>query len=424
MLGLETCVAASRVLALAKGYPGLPIEFPPTRTAALQALSAFVPKAGKDYASGRNYDLAGHPHVSTLSPYIRHRLITEQEVLQAVLGRFSLSSAQKFVQEVFWRTYWKGWLEMRPQVWVDYQRGVQGALNHVQTESGLRDRWEAACKGETDIDCFNHWAQQLVNTGYMHNHARMWFASIWIFTLRLPWELGADFFMRHLLDGDPASNTLSWRWVAGLQTKGKTYLARPDNIAKYTEGRFQPTGLATDAPPLSGPAHPTPMAAPVLDPWTMTDATGILLTEEDLSPGFMLQSKRPVASAVMVAVTGRSPLSVSPHVTKFTQAAAQDTVSRHADKIGDTATLTDVAALVDWARSHNLDQIVTAYAPVGPAADTLTEAVSVFAKENITLTRALRPYDATCWPHATHGFFKFKDKIPKLVGTMKGVGVA
>jgi deoxyribodipyrimidine photo-lyase len=65
--------------------------------------------------------------------------------------------------------------------------------------------------------------QELVETGYLHNHARMWFASIWIFTLRLPWELGADFFLRHLLDGDAASNTLSWRWVAGLHTKGKHY---------------------------------------------------------------------------------------------------------------------------------------------------------------------------------------------------------
>ena len=62
----------------------------------------------------------------------------------------------------------------------------------------------------------------------------MWFASIWIFTLNLPWQLGADFFMQHLLDGDPASNTLSWRWVAGIQTKGKNYLARKSNIEKYS----------------------------------------------------------------------------------------------------------------------------------------------------------------------------------------------
>ena len=74
----------------------------------------------------------------------------------------------------------------------------------------------------------------------------MWFASIWIFTLRLPWALGADFFLRHLIDADAASNTLSWRWGAGLQTVGKTYLARTENIARYTNGRFAPRGLAHD----------------------------------------------------------------------------------------------------------------------------------------------------------------------------------
>ena len=228
-------------------------DHPPTRTEALDRLRAFLPHAGRDYAARRNYDLPGHPHVSLLSPYLRHRLITETEVLEATLARFSLSTAEKFVQEVFWRTYWKGWLEMRPGVWVDYRTGVRAALDRVQTEAGLRRDWEAACSGDTGIDAFDHWARELTATGYMHNHARMWFASIWIFTLRLPWQLGADFFLRHLLDGDPASNTLSWRWVAGLQTRGKHYLARPGNIARYTDGRFEPVGLNIAAGPLDGP---------------------------------------------------------------------------------------------------------------------------------------------------------------------------
>ena len=67
--------------------------------------------------------------------------------------------------------------------------------------------------------------KELKETNYLHNHARMWFASIWIFTLDLPWQLGAEFFMKHLYDGDAASNTLGWRWVAGIQTQGKNYLA-------------------------------------------------------------------------------------------------------------------------------------------------------------------------------------------------------
>ncbi len=100
--------------------------------------------------------------------------------------------------------------------------------------------WIRQLSGSTGIDCFDHWAQELADTGYLHNHARMWFASIWIFTLELPWQLGADFFLTRLLDADPAANTLSWRWVAGLHTPGKHYLARASNIEKFTLGRFNP----------------------------------------------------------------------------------------------------------------------------------------------------------------------------------------
>ena len=192
--------------------------------AALARLARFVPHAGRDYASRRNLDLGPgrHSHVSTLSPYIRQRMVTEAEVLQAVLARHGPQAAAKFVQEVFWRSSWKGWLEMRPAVWTQHVAERQTAWNAVQTQAGLRRSWEDACQGRTGIDAFDHWAGELTQTGYLHDHARMGFASIWIFTLRLLWALGADFFLRHLLDGDPASNTLGWRWVAGLQTRGKT----------------------------------------------------------------------------------------------------------------------------------------------------------------------------------------------------------
>ncbi len=126
--------------------------------------------------------------------------------------------------------------------------------------SGFARAYRRAIEGKTGIDCFDAWVEELLETGYLHNHTRMWFASIWIFTLQLPWELGADFTYRHFVDGDPASNTLSWRWVGGLHTRGKTYLARPDNIAEHTGGRFRPKGLAREAialdEPLPAPARP------------------------------------------------------------------------------------------------------------------------------------------------------------------------
>ncbi len=237
---------------------------PPTRAEGLRRLQEFVPRAGYDYSKQRNYDRGPNNrlNVSVLSPWIRYRLISESEVVSAVLQKHSARAADKYIQEVFWRTYWKGWLEIHPSVWVTYRRSVADLIRRLDRETVLRSQWETATLGRTGIACFDAWVEELSGTGYLHNHARMWFASIWIFTLELPWELGADFFLRHLLDGDPASNTLSWRWVAGLQTKGKTYLARPDNIAKFTDGRFPQSAR------LSKTAHAVPEATlhPAIDP--------------------------------------------------------------------------------------------------------------------------------------------------------------
>ena len=135
------------------------------------------------------------------------------------------SGAEKFLGETCWRTYWKGWLELRPGVWSDYRAEVRGLVDRSTTTGRSATGTRPPPPGGSGIGCVDAWAGELAEVGYLHNHARMWFASLWIFTLGLPWELGADFFLRHLLDGDPASNTLSWRWVAGLQTRGKTYLA-------------------------------------------------------------------------------------------------------------------------------------------------------------------------------------------------------
>jgi deoxyribodipyrimidine photo-lyase len=393
-----------------------PTPPPATRTEALMRLQRFVPLAGRDYAARRNFDMPaqGHPHVSQLSPYIRHRLITETEVLTAILGRHSLSAAEKSVQEVVWRTYWKGWLEQRPEVWTNYRTQLARLLD----AGDLSDRLAGAEAGQTGIDCFDAWMAELTATGYLHNHARMWAASIWIFTLRLPWEAGADLFLRHLLDGDPASNTLSWRWVAGLQTPGKHYIATPDNIARYTEGRFAPKGLVTGAPPLSGPPHPPKRALPAdaLPPPGLR--SGILLTEEDLSPGFVLgDGVGPVLGhAALISVAGRSPLPVSDKVQRFTQGAMADARTRWVDRMGQAGPTTDEPAMItDWASTLGLEQVITAHAPTGPAATALDRLEALLARQGIALVRRIRPYDQNAWPHATAGFFRFKDHIPDLV---------
>ncbi len=390
---------------------------PATRTEGLRRLADFLPRAGRAYAARRNHDLPGHPHVSGLSPWLRHRLVTEEEVVTAVLARHGAAAAEKFLQEVFWRTYWKGWLELRPGVWTSYLEGLDAARDRLAVEGGLRRDWEAACQGETGIDAFDHWARELVTTGYLHNHARMWFASIWIFTLRLPWELGADFFLRHLIDGDPASNTLSWRWVGGLQTRGKTYLARPDNIARYTDGRFRPQGLARTAPPLDGPPPPAPRAAPSGARWEEEDATGLLLHEDDLSPGWLLAAGlRPTSVAALLTAGSRSPLAVAEQVTEFAAGATADARARLDLPNGpDVEGPEAVRRLVDWARAEGLRQVVTPHAPVGPAASALAELEPALGRAGIRLVRGLRGWDARAWPHATHGFFRFRERIPALL---------
>jgi deoxyribodipyrimidine photo-lyase len=383
----------------------------PTRSEGLRRLAAFIPHSGADYARLRNLDLPGHPHVSRLSPWIRHRLVTEAEVIEAALKQHG-GSAEKFLSEVLWRSYWKGWLELRPGIWGAYRQGLQGALNRMATEPGLAARAEAAMLGETGVDGFDDWSRELVTTGYMHNHARMWFASIWVFTLHLPWELGADFFMRHLIDGDPASNTLSWRWVAGLHTPGKTYLATADNIARNTYGRYRPEGLAPVAPAPRMPQLPEPKSSPVADTPRPGMRSLLLVTEEDLSPAHLMTPDLNLrAVAVLTDVGGRSPLAVSSLVYRFTEGAIADTLDRLGAGDAPIFAGNDLVSLVDFAVNQGVDQIITAYAPTGPVAERLQHLSTLATARGVNLVRCLRDHDRAMWPHATHGFFRFRETV-------------
>ena len=221
--------------------------FEASRAKAINQLDNFVENNLAEYSRLRNFDFGPEKrlNVSCLSPYITHGIINEKEVIQKSLSKFSFSKNEKFIQEVLWRTYWKGWLELRPNVWNDYLI----ELKKIRIEFKGNKEYLNAIEGRTNIDCFNAWVNELKENNYLHNHSRMWFASIWIFTLNLPWQLGAEFFMQHLFDGDAASNTLGWRWVAGIQTQGKHYLANEWNIKKFTNNRFDNINLNENAPP-------------------------------------------------------------------------------------------------------------------------------------------------------------------------------
>lgn len=385
--------------------------FPPSVAASRARLADFAPNAGVQYAQKRNFDLGAgaHTHVSTLSPYLRMKILDEADVSRAVLAHMDARTADRFIAEVWWRTYWKGWLEQRPAVWAQYRDDLRRLHNDVQTQSGLRQRWEAACVGQTGIKPFDHWAHELAETGYLHNHARMWFASIWIFTLGLPWQLGADFFLRHLLDGDAAVNTLSWRWVAGIQTQGKTYLADSANIAKFTDGRFVGVqGLSATAAPVNALPLPERQAIPDVAPYAgaPVDRVGLLLHSDDLGAPFLPQLNiTPVSTAYLDCTDGQSPWKTAPMVSEFRTALARDTapaaqVLEGADKVR------------HWAAEHALDHIITPYAPVGSVRSALRR---IRKTDAVPITEVRRDIDSTAWPHATAGFFKFRKHIPALL---------
>jgi len=248
---------------------------------------------------------------------------------------------------------------------------------------------------------------------------RMWFASIWIFTLRLPWSLGADFFLRHLLDADPASNTLGWRWVAGIQTPGKTYLARPDNIEKYTGGRYRPKGLASAAEAVRHETPPAavPLTRPVQPP--VNRPTLLLLHADDFA-GHELAPPGSEASAVVVAASGHRDhhWPFGDPAGRFVASLAVDTAERLRD-----AGRTDVHridalqadALLKHCDATQVRTIVTPEAPVGPLADGLQRLTRELAGEGIDVVTLRRRWDDLAWPHATQGFFRFRQQIPELI---------
>ena len=224
------------------------MNFKPSRTFALEKLDNFIDKNLIDYSKLRNFDYGpeNRTNVSGLSPYVSHGIINEIEIINKSLKKYSFVKNEKFIQEILWRVYWKGWLELRPNVWLDYLND----LKKIKENFKNNQTYLIAIDGKTNIECFNYWVNELKENNYLHNHTRMWFASIWIFTLKLPWQLGAEFLLRHLYDGDAASNTLGWRWVAGIQTKGKNYLASEWNIKKFTNNRFQNIKLKENAVPI------------------------------------------------------------------------------------------------------------------------------------------------------------------------------
>ena len=394
--------------------------FIPTREAGLKRLKEFAQLAGETYSNERNFDFSSTKKnsVSALSPWIKHRLITEEEVLIEILKYQSPHSAMKFIQEVFWRGYFKGWLEQHPTVWSHHNEKLIKEYTKLENNKFVRENYMSAINGETGIECFDFWCEQLKSTGYLHNHVRMWFASIWVFTLKLPMELGADFFMLHLIDADAASNTLSWRWVSGLHTKGKAYAARASNIEKFTNGQFNPSGqLVEDINPLTENIDHPLVTLPQLDKSIQKDAV-LLVTEEDCSPETSLETKDLEVEILPLYLEKKYPQWIEPNnsVRFFSNTAVQNTCQRlgqlGVEKIDKTKWTDTILEASDRLGTKN---IIIPKVPVGAVKSKLRKVKKNLAKHDIYIYEHYKNYDIYTWQHASKGFFKLKKQIPNIL---------
>ena len=209
--------------------PGPLSPTPGGRRAAEHALIQIQPVR---YGSSRNY-LDGA--VTRLSPYIRHGVLPLGEVLQhARKEADGLARVFKFVQELAWRDYYRRVHHaIGDGIWEDrepYKTGHPAESYAQELPAGIEG-------GETGLACMDGFARDLAATGYLHNHARMWLAAYVVHWRRVAWQAGARWFLRHLLDGDPASNNLSWQWVASTFA-GKPYFFNRENLERYTRGQY------------------------------------------------------------------------------------------------------------------------------------------------------------------------------------------
>ncbi len=375
--------------------------FEASRAKALNQLNNFVENNLGEYSKLRNFDFGPEKrsNISCLSPYITHGIINEQEVIQKALSKFSFSKNEKFIQEVLWRTYWKGWLELRPNVWTDYLI----ELNQIKNELKDNKNYIAAIEGKTKVNCFNEWVKELKENNYLHNHTRMWFASIWIFTLELPWQLGAEFFMQHLYDGDAASNTLGWRWVAGVQTQGKHYLASEWNIKKFTNNRFQNIKLNENAPPKISEKSYQIIKQDFNNPQKIENKN-LLIFENNLS--FEITDFKENNFKKIYLVSNKNEnraIKLSEKLVKFKSHLIEDQVQRLKNQSIDCQII-DISELTNIENYHGL------YPTVGENLDFLNS-------NNLKIDFLYRNLDQLAWQYCNKGFFNFKNYIPKIVSS-------
>jgi len=370
--------------------------FKTTREEALQDLENYINNDIINYSTHRNFDFgpSKRKNVSCLSPYISHRLITEYEVVKKVLSKFPYQKVEKYIQEIFWRVYWKGWLELRPQVWTDFTEDLKG----IEEDKN----YQIAVSGKTEIQCFNDWVNELKENNYLHNHTRMWFASIWIFTLNLPWQKGAEFFMKHLYDGDAASNTLSWRWVAGLQTKGKHYVAQSWNISKFTNNKYKNVKLNENALPVTDKRE---YKLNPLDFITEDNSNeNLLVFENELSLENKNLKKYKNIYLVLLSNKARK-INLEQKVLEYKSKIIDDQKKRFKD-----------LQIIDELKFQTLTDEIKSFDVIHPSIGENYSYLNIMrTKQNLVFNFILSEEDKFSWQFSNKGYFNFKNNIPKIL---------
>ncbi len=377
------------------------MKFETTRQGALNKLDHFIENEIANYNFKRNFDLGPkkRENVSCLSPYITHRLINEYETVKRVLKKYPYQKVEKYIQEVFWRVYWKGWLELRPKVWTDFVED----LKIMEDDEKL----DQAKNGKTEIECFNDWVKELKEFNYLHNHTRMWFASIWIFTLKLPWQKGAEFFLRHLYDGDAASNTLGWRWVAGIQTKGKNYVAQSWNIEKFTNNRYQKIKLNDNAVPLVDRREYN------LNQIEHTDnnlySKNLIFFENDLNlEKFNLDKYQNIYSVLLD--NEHRKIKLDGKVLEFKKKLIANTIKTFSKDIK----LISNSSYFDLLNEKKDFDVI--YPSIGENKSFLNNLIK---KADLKINFLKDERDIFCWKFSNKGYFNFKSNIPKIIASFK-----
>ena len=377
------------------------MKFITSRSEALDKLRKYIESDISNYNAKRNFDfgVTNRSNVSCLSPYITHRLITEYETAKIVLKKHPFQKVDKFIQEIFWRVYWKGWLELRPKVWTDF---IEDLKTIKEDKNYLK-----AVNGETDIECFNDWVNELKNFNYLHNHTRMLFASIWIFTLGLPWQKGAEFFMKHLYDGDPASNTLSWRWVAGIQTKGKNYLAQSWNISKFTNNKYKNVKLNETALPIIDKREYKISPFQISKNEDVND--NLIIFENEMHEDFLEKKRYKKIYFVLLGNENRS-VKLSTKVMDY----KKDVIKSRLNEIKYESELLDGNSLTHLAKTSKSFDVI--YPSIG---ENFSFFKMLVKKNNLNINFITREEDEFCWKFSNKGYFNFKSNIPIILSTFK-----